>query len=230
LRAFVRSMLAGLLIAAMCDLPVLAAPLTAKPLGTVILSEGGHLDNADAAVGASVFSGDDVATSTGGRLRLRLGTAQVYLLSNSYASMSDSGAASVNLKAGSVGFASPDAEVVEVRLRPDVAVRSKGPAPSNGQITLVSPNEFLVSSYHGALEVAVGDEVTTVAAPNAYRVMLDPQTAEGAGTKGQKQAGEIPVIRKRRALFYAIVLGGAAVGSYLIYRALCESSSTPAQQ
>ena len=226
MRALGRSLLVALVIAALCNLPLAAAPEASRPVGTVILAEGAHLDNVDAAVGASVFPGDELATVPQGKLRLRLGTAQVYLLSETRADV-DASPASMNLKSGTAGFASSGPEVVAVRLPGDVVVASKGPSPAYGQVTIVSPAEFLVTSFHGSLNVDVDGEVTTVAAPNSYRVMVE-QDAEGAGTKDKQQAGQIPVHRKRRAVFYLIIGGAAALASYFIYRAVCESSYIPA--
>jgi hypothetical protein len=108
-----RAILIALLITALGDVPGLAA--AAKSLGTVILAEGAQLDNADASAGTSVFPGDELRTSQGGKLRLRLGAAQVYLLADSVATLEDASAVVLmKLTRGTAGFSTPGSQVVEI--------------------------------------------------------------------------------------------------------------------
>jgi hypothetical protein len=215
-----------------CILPAWGGP--SKPLGSVILSEGGAVDNVNAAVGASVFSGDYVSTTqnAAGRLRLRLGTAQVYLLADSNATLADvPGGVGANLNSGTAGFSTSGSQLVEIRTANGI-VRSKGPEGSYGQVMIAGPHELIVTSFHGALDIDVDGDIKTVNDGQSYRVVVDDdpssQDPEGAGTGHMKQnAGDIRIRRRRPVVYYLILFGAAALLGYFYYHHLNESPSAP---
>src|SRR5450755_2257316 len=89
MRVFFRVSLIAILAAGLLNLPAYAANDT--PLGMVIQAEGlAHLGAAKAAIGSTVYPGDSVFTEQGGTMRLRVGSSQVYLLSDSSASLAQS--------------------------------------------------------------------------------------------------------------------------------------------
>jgi len=225
--------LVAVLCVSFCILPAWGGP-PSKPLGSVILSQGGTVDNVNASVGASVFSGDAIGTaaSAAGRLRLRLGTAQVYLLADSNATLSGiPGGVGATLSNGTAGFSTAGSELVEIRTNNGI-VRSKGPEPSYGQVMIAGPHELVVTSFHGALEVDVDGDLKTVNDGQSYRVVVDDdpsaQEPEGAGTgRMKKNAGDIQVRRRRPVVYYLIIFGAAALLGYFYYHHLNESPSAP---
>jgi hypothetical protein len=234
MRSMSHGILAAALLGSLCIAPALGA--AAKPLGSVIQSEGGSIDNVGATVGASVFSGDAVGTTqnAGGRLRLRLGTAQVFLLAGSTAVLSDiPGGVAADLTYGTAGFSTSGTQPVEIRTSNGI-IRSKGAEGSYGQVMIAGPHELVVTSFHGALDIDVDGQVQTVDDGQSYRVVVDDdpsaQTTDdsGAGTKGMKRnAGEIRIRRRRPVVFYLILFGAAALLGYFYYHHLNESPSAP---
>lgn len=211
-----------------------ASSAASRPLGSVILSQGGSVDNVNAAVGASVFSGDAISTTQNavGRLRLRLGTAQIYLLAESNATLTEfPGGVGAELTNGTAGFATSGSQAVEIRTANGI-VRSRGPEPSYGQVMLAGPHELIVSCFHGSLDIDVDGEVRTVNDGQSYRVVVDDdpsaQTTDNGGSPHMKQnAGDIRVRRRRPAVFYLIIFGAAAILGYFYYHHLNESPSVP---
>jgi hypothetical protein len=234
-----RSITQGILAAALLGYLCLGAGLGAasKPLGSVILSQGGSIDNVGASVGASVFSGDAIGTTqnAAGRLRLRLGTAQVYLLADSTATLSDiPGGVAANLTYGTAGFSTSGSESIEIRTANGI-IRSRGPQMSYGQVMIAGPHELIVTSFHGVLDIDVDGEIRTVSDGQAYRVVVDDdpsaQTTDdsaGGSSKGMKKnAGDIRVRRRRPVVFYLIIFTVAALLGYFYWHHIQESPSVP---
>lgn len=80
-----RSCLIVFLVCGLVNFPAAAA--NEKPLGSIIQADKALLGNADAMIGATVYPGDALATSTGGTVRLKLGAGQLYLLGGSAATL-----------------------------------------------------------------------------------------------------------------------------------------------
>jgi hypothetical protein len=219
LRAFLRTTFVTLLVAALVEAPALAAP--AKALGVVTQAQGAQLDNADAAMGASLYPGDSLITNQGGIVRLRLGTSQIYLLASSAATLSDSSSgARAQLDRGTAGFSSTG-DVVELHTTL-ATVRSKPNQRAYGQLTIVGTRELLVSSFNGSFEVEFDGETHTIAEGRAYRVVAEPEAPEPQ--MPGHQAGSIPTQRKKKALFITGVATGSFFGIW-IYHEMTESSS-----
>lgn len=214
-----------LLLAAASIIGASPSMAAGRPLGSVILADGARLDNADATVGSTVFSGDDMATNQDGKIRLRLGAAQIYLLANTEVALGDSPEVpTAILKGGTVGFATSGQQIAEIDVA-QATIRPKGPTPSNGEVRLVSAKELLVSSFHGALEVNVDGDIRVVNEGSALRVLLDPNAE--ADALPNPQSGHVPIVKRRRIAFYVIPIGVAGVASYFVYQKTTESCSTP---
>jgi hypothetical protein len=187
-------------------------------------------------VGSSVFSGDSISTTqnAAGRLRLRLGTAQVYLLADSTATLTDiPGGVGATLTYGTAGFSTSGSQLVEIRTSNGI-IRSKGPQTSYGQVMIAGPHELIVTSFHGDLDVDVDGDIRTVNDGQSYRVVVDDDpSAQGTddstgGTKGMKKnAGDIRVRRRRPVVYYLIIFGAAALLGYFYWHHLHESPSAP---
>lgn len=228
-REVARAILIALLITALGDIPALSAP--PKSLGTVILAEGAQLDNADTSAGSSVFPGDALHTNQGGKLRLRLGTAQVYLLADSSATLEDaSPVVRTKLTRGTAGFSTPSSQVVEIETALAI-IRSRGRSTgtelSHGEVTITGPNELVVSSFRGALDVDIDGDIHTLTEGHACRVVMDPEEPQGVGIRDTRSIGN----RRRPVAFYAIIGGGAAaISGYFAYTELPESPSSISQK
>src|SRR5262249_44504445 len=126
---------------------------------------------------------------------------------------------------GTVGFSSPANDPLALDTPLGLVHPVDGHA-AFGQVTLNSPVEMIVTAYHGDLLVEENGNVHTIPEGKSYRVSKDlepsaqpssSQTSQGAGTT--RNAAATPVIEK------VIIIGGAAIGSWAIWRELCESPS-----
>jgi hypothetical protein len=228
-RSVARLCLVVLLVSSLLDLPAFAA--AEKPLGMVIQAQEAQLDNAKLAVGTSIYRGDTVATDAGGGLRLRLGGGQLYLLADSAATLSQNATAIHAVVArGTVGFSSNGADHIELEI-PQGILRAADGMPGYGQVTMVSAQEVVISSYRGALVLDNDGELHTIPAGKNYRVTMELDQAEQQ-TSPASTGGDNPIIqprkrRRRRLAFYLIFTGAMAGITYAIWQELAESPSTP---
>lgn len=169
-----------------------AAPLSAAPraIGVVLHADKARVGSAEALSGATVFSGDTLSTTAEGSLRVRLASAQLYLQPGTSLAMDEAqGWHVANLRQGGVGFSTTGDERVVVRTH-DVQIYPASTQPTHAEVAFVRPNELLVTSLKGSLEVMVGSEVHPVAEATAYRVLLEqePQEIEGVGKEAARRA------------------------------------------
>jgi hypothetical protein len=228
LRSIARSFIAILLVIGLLDVPAFAA--TAKPLGMVTQARQALLDNSTLAVGTTVYPGDTVQTEEGGTLRLKFGTAQLYLLGASAASFSQNeNVIRATVGRGTVGFASSASNDVELAIPQGILRGAYGQA-AYGQATITSPQEVVISAYRGALILDNEGELHTIPEGKTYRVTMDLEPAAlPPARKDQdpgKDAGVVPS-RRRKLYFELFVVGAAALGSYLIWYEVTQSPSLP---
>ena len=222
MRSAARGCLVAILVAALVNLPALAAD--EKPLGTVLQAQDAELSHANAAVGTTVYPGDALATQVGGTLRLRIGQGQIYLLSSSAARLGQTeNRVQASVTRGTVGFSTSGAELLEL-LTPEGIVRAANKDGAFGQVTLTGPSEMLVSAYRGALVLDTDGELHPIAAGTSYRVVLESeeQGPQGAGTGG---GPGIITAKKRKIGMYVVIVAAAGLTSLVIYRELAESPS-----
>jgi hypothetical protein len=230
LRSIARSLIAILLVAGLLDLPAFA--VAAKPLGFVIQAREALLDNSNLAVGTTVYPGDTVQTDEGGTLRLRFGTTQVYLLSSSAATLSQKeNAVRATVGRGTVGFSEGEASDVELAI-PQGILRAANGQPAQGQVSIIGPQDVVISAYQGSLVLDNEGELHTIPAGKSYRVSMDLEPAAQPTPPARRDqdpgrdAGVVPT--KRRKLYFELLLVGAtAVGSYLIWYEVTQSPSLP---
>lgn len=228
MRSIARSFIAILLVIGLLDVPAFAA--TAKPLGMVTQARQALLDNSTLAVGTTVYPGDTVQTEEGGTLRLKFGTAQLYLLGASAASFSQNeNVIRATVGRGTVGFASSASNDVELAIPQGILRGAYGQA-AYGQATITSPQEVVISAYRGALILDNEGELHTIPEGKTYRVTMDLEPAAlPPARKDQdpgKDAGVVPS-RRRKLYFELFVVGAAALGSYLIWYEVTQSPSLP---
>lgn len=181
-----RAVAIALLVASLAAGPAWAAPRT---VGSIAFAEHAQLGVAPAHEGATVFAGDHLATDANGSLRLRFGSAQIYLLGGSAASVEESaGGVTASLVQGTVGFASAG-NALAVRAS-GVLIRATTAHPTHGQVQRLSANEYLVSSSRGTLEAVVDNEVQLIPEGTTYRMIIQdgPQGPAGPGAKAARRA------------------------------------------
>jgi hypothetical protein len=224
-RQIARSCLVAFLAVGTLHLPVFAA--NEKPLGMVIQAEEAQLGSAKATVGATVYPGDSIATDTGGTMRLKVGSGQVYLLSSSGATLSESTVAfHAVINRGTVGFSSAAVEPFELETPLGIVRPAAGPA--YGQVTLTGPREIIISAYRGDLIIDNNGEVHTIPEGKSFRVTmdLDPAQPNPAAAQGPYGTGVKPAVNPH-ILLKLTAVAAAAVATYFLYRELSESPSKP---
>lgn len=191
-----------------------------KPLGMVIQAQGAQLENAEAAIGATVYPGDALATAPSGTLRLKVGNGQLYLLSASSMRLAQiDDVVQATITSGTVGFSTTPGD----RLQIDTPVGVLSPLPGKsayGQVTFANPKQMIISAYTGDMELNFDGTMHTINAGTTYTVTIEPgpppQSASGAGT--------VSVFNRH----LTIKLGAAGLGglsAYFIFKELSESPS-----
>ncbi|HUJ31862.1 MAG TPA: hypothetical protein VLY23_11325 [Candidatus Acidoferrum sp.] len=215
-----RCLLIALISTGMLNLPIQAAD---KPFGTIALADQAHVGTADAATGATVYPGDRVDTLAGGSLRLRVGTGQFYLLSSSAANLSQAGdVLRASVVHGTAGFSSLTAREFELET-PEGVIHAANGLPAYGQVTIAGPKDLVVSAYRGDLILERDGQQLLVEAGKSYDVSL---VADADATPPQGQAGVHPGYHDH-LVWKAIIIGGAALTGYLLWRHFSESQTNP---
>jgi len=244
-RSVARSILIAVVACSMLNLPAFAAG--AEPLGVVIQTQNAHLSNANAAIGATVYPGDALATERDGTLRLRVGTGQLYLAPSSSASLTQNAKVTrVTVTSGTVGFASVTSADIELQT-PVALVRPANGQRAQGQVSVTGPNHMTVSAYSGALLVERNGESRIVEAGKSYNVTFDPnatpsaQQPNGAGTSDQNGNGNGNTGNGNgsgngggggngqgsgQLIFDSVVLGATAAGGVIIWHFVTQSTTS----
>lgn len=218
------------LIATFLSLTLLISPLWATPstaFGTLVFANRARVGNANASVGATVFSGDRLSTDEVGSVQIRAGAARLLLASASAATLSQEEASpAATLTAGTATFSTANSKAFVLHVASAI-IRPNTDQPTIGKVMVLNPKELVVKSVRGSLLIAVEDDVREIPEGEAYRVVLDPnadpQGPRGAGTKG---IGGPPIkAAKSKFIWYAVAIT-AGVTVYALHEAL-ESSDKP---
>jgi hypothetical protein len=194
-----------------------------------VLASSAYVDKGTAGSGADVFSGDYLKTDPGGTLRLKLGSSQLYLLSASEAILSQDGnEVRARIKQGTAGFSSAVAGQFDIET-PIATIRAADGQRAFGQVTLTSSDKMLVSAYNGDLVVERNGETKIVKAGEAYNVSYapDPTPASSSSSAPPQGSGTRARTNGHLILEAVVIIGGAALGSGLLYHYLSESDSKP---
>lgn len=220
--SLVRSSLIAFLTVGLTNLPAMAA--STKPLGTVVTAQNARLDNVNAAIGAAVYSGDAIATDKGGSLRLTLGAGQLYLLSDSSATLAPKPNMVVaTVEHGTVGFSTSTPTQFEIQT-PFGLVRGANAKGIFGQVSLLSPSSMRISAYEGTILVEGRDGVEkTIEKGETYEVTSvadadpNPQPVGVTGARyNWKHVLEVAIP--------AAIVGGTAA---IVWHYVTESNSVP---
>jgi len=223
--AIARSSVVSLLIGTVLTLPASAA--SASPLGTVVVAEHARLDNADAAQGVSVYSGDALSTGEDGSLRLRIAASQLYLFSSTETSLAlRESIVQANVNRGLLGFSMPAPGQLEIGT-PLGVIRAADGQHVFGRVAVLGPTRIQISSQEGTLIVATTGGPEKIIGPGeTYEATLEaagavaaslPQNPQGAGAQRQWNWKKI--------IGYGIVIGGAAGIAAFGWHELTESCS-----
>lgn len=231
MRYFAKSCLIAILIAAIINIPAFAAPAAdEKPLGLVTQALDAHLGEATVAIGTTVYPGDTIATDLGGTARLKIGGGQIYLLSSSAATLSQSSnAVHAVVARGTVGFSSNGTDQLALEI-PEGILRAANGVPSYGQVTIISPLEVVISAYRGTLVLDNEGELHTIPEGKSYRVTMDYERSAAAdpqGPAGAPTSSKITYPKRRHLAFDLIVMGAAAGAGFALWYHLTESPSHP---
>ena len=218
-----RSCLIAVLVVAILNLPVMAA--SAKPVGMVVSAEHARLDNANAAIGADIYSGDALATDAGGSLRAKVGPSQVYLLSGSSATLvPGENKTQAKLEHGTLGFSTSSPDQLEIGT-PLGIIRGKDSQRVFGQVAVLSPTKMQVSAYQGTLlVVALNGEEKTIEQGETYEATLAaPEPGGGQNQAGVGGSG----INWKHVAEVAIIAGATGGAALAIWLEETESCSNP---
>lgn len=226
MRSIARSFTAIFLVACLLDLPAFAA--AAKPLGLVVQAREALLDNSNLAVGTTVYPGDTVQTDEGGTLRLKFGATQVYLLSSSAATFSErENIIRATVGRGTVGFSADASSDVELAV-PQGILRAANGQAAYGQVSIIGPQDVVITSYRGSLVLDNEGELHTIPAGKSYRVTMDLEPAAQPAPPAHRGDDASVVPTKRRKLYFELlVLGAVAVGTGVIWYEVTQSPSLP---
>ncbi|MGH9759081.1 MAG: hypothetical protein ACRD4M_15195 [Candidatus Acidiferrales bacterium] len=218
MRAKTSSFMMAFFVAGLLSLPAMAA--SEKPLGMVIQAQGAQLENAAAAIGATVYPGDALTTDPSGTLRLKVGGGQIYMLSASSMRLAQiDDVVQATITGGTVGFSTTSGD----RMQLDTPVGVLSPVPGKsayGQISFANPKRMIISAYTGDMELNFDGTMHTINAGTTYSVTVEP----GPPPQGASGTGTVSALN-RHLVMKAVATAIAGVGAYFIYDELSESPS-----
>ena len=227
--ARLREIVAAFLATSLLMTPVWGA--SASAVGTVVASDRASVSGTGAAVGTTIFSGDNLSTADAGSVQLRTRGARFQLAASSVAKLSeDGGMPAATLLRGSATFSTANAKAFTLNAFTAV-IRPQSDEATVGQVTVLGEKQLLVACTRGALTITVGDDSRVIEEGNAYRIVLDPSAEEmqdqpppqGAGSKG---SGRPPIMAARSKFVWYAIAAVAIVTALAIHKAL-ESPDRP---
>jgi hypothetical protein len=193
----------------------------AKPLGVVLETRNATLRATDGLPGTTVFAGDTVSTDHGGRMRVRMGEAQIEVMPESVVVFEElDSVAGATVVHGTVSFSSSETGTVAVRAT-GIVIRPQPKRFTHGQVTVVGPSELLVTSFRGPLELTLEDESLVVPEGTTYHVVHGDRRGPGPVGAGAEAARRAPF----KAFLIAFVAVGVPLATLLTYQALASPSS-----
>jgi hypothetical protein len=212
-----RSFVAGSLVAVLSNFSSLLAVPPARPapaLGVITQAQRANAGNASAMTGSTIFDGDLLQTDKDGSLRVRIGSAQLYLFDGGEVVLYRSGDGfSADLSRGGVVLSSGQGQTFHL-LADGASIQPGTSQPTVAQVTWVSPKELVVISRKGTLQILMGDETQTVGEGAAYRMAIDPPAAAAASMPRTPKT--TPSGHNRFHLFLvATAVVAVAVGTFL---------------
>ncbi len=164
--------IAGFFVFSCAPVPVLAQTPPANPsLGLVAKSVSGHIGDAAAPEGATVYSGDYLSTEDAGSMLVRVGALSLELQGSSAVHIYRAPyGAVVELNHGTVVYTTPGGQENIVIVASDVRVTPVLSLADLGRVSMDNPCEITVYSQRGQANVQVGSESHLIEETKAYRV------------------------------------------------------------
>jgi len=219
-------------VAVFLALSLLLSPVfgaTSSPVGAVLSAVGAHVGAAPASAGTTVFGGDKLSTEQNGNIQIRAGAARLVLSGASRATLRDTGGGpAATLSSGTAIFATAIARAFTL-LAARAVIRPRDDVPTIAQVSIETPNQFIVRSNRGALTVTVDGETQIIPEGETYRVTLDPEEApeaQGPRGAGTKDYGGLPRKPGKNHAFLLVIGAAGAVTIPLLHEAL-ESPDKP---
>lgn len=166
------------LVSALCVLALapwlVEARPPASPIGMIVNSSQAFLGKTAASSGASIFSGDSVATEANGSVLLRLGTLSLQLEPSSAVHIySAPYGAVIELNFGSVVYRTEGGKENLALVASDIRVTPDPRLPDTGRVSIDNPCRIIVYSQHGQVNVRVGKVSRRIEEGTAFRVMAE---------------------------------------------------------
>lgn len=218
-----RSCVIAFVVVGMLNLPVIAA--SSKSLGMVVSADRASLDNAKAAIGADIYSGDALATDAGGSLRVKVGSGQMYLLSSSSATLvPQENRTQAKLNHGTLDFSTSAPEQLEIGT-PLGVIRGADSQRVFGQVAVLNPTEMQISAYEGTLLVTAlnGDQKTIEQGQTYEATLAAPEPGGGQPNAGVGHTG----INWKHVAFVAAIAGAVGGTALALWLEETESCSIP---
>lgn len=153
-------------------LPASGSAAQTKALGMVLQTQNGRIGGSLTSEGSTIFPGDILNTDSDGALKVRIGQTTYELLGDTtvvfYVGQSSPIA---ELRRGTLAVSNNSPSEGFVIYASDVRIVSDQARPIEGQVSLKSPCELVVSSQQGIMDVVAGSEKKTVDHDHAYRVI-----------------------------------------------------------
>ena len=216
-----------------------------KSLGMVLDSQGGHIGSAPTSAGASVYVGDILNTEMDGSLTVRIGHTTYQLLGDTSAAFYPGQASPIaELRRGTIVISNNSATEGFEIFASDVRIVSGAARPIQGQVSLKSPCELVVTSKEGLMEVVAGSEKRSVDHDHSYRVIpehsvdkirdaVSPEDSNyhqnhtHAACAAALQHATKGAITAANSHFTEVLVGVAIVGTVVVVHRALESPDAP---
>ncbi len=228
MRWAVRGSCVALCVALFLQGPALARTRASRRvLGVVVQTDHGRLDNAEAALGANVYSCDRLETDQTGVLRVKIGSNQLYLSGASLAQLEDDGSAIQALaESGTIGFSLNGSGDFSVRTPAGIIRGTSGQAVS-GQVTYSGPNQITISSMHGDLTLDTGGGFRTIPDGRSASVTFEGNISDTCRDEAAADQTQAKPYVQHKIGFYLLMAAAVGVPTYFIWNETTESDSTP---
>jgi hypothetical protein len=209
-------------------------------------TQNGHIGGSLTSEGSTIFPGDILNTDSDGALKVRIGQTTYELLGDTTAVFYTGQTSPIaELRRGTLVVSNHSASEGFVIYASDVRIVSDQERPIEGQVSLKSPCELVVSTQQGLMDVVAASEKKTVDHDHAYRVIPEhsvddarkPVSPEDPDYhKNHKHAGcAAPIaqhavkgpITAANSHFTELALGATGVGVTIIVLKALESPDRP---
>ena len=219
---------AGFFVFSCVSVPALAQTPPANPsLGLVAKSVSGHIGDAAAPEGATVYSGDYLSTEDAGSMLVRVGPLSLELQGSSAVHIYRAPyGAVVELNHGTVVYTTPGGHENIVIVASDVRVTPVLSLADLGRVSMDNPCDITVYSQRGQVNVQVGSESHLIEEAKTYRIRaeneisyhkyLSPDASDYHDYHEHRSCAPVEMVKGKPALFpsqnHFLYVAGGVVG------------------